>query len=59
MGHGGLKESQVVNRLVEEQKKAQRKLLTDENVLEQLAQQTKPEAEKSKAAAKKSQCHYR
>ncbi len=52
VGHGGLKESQVVNRLVEEQKKAQRKLLTDENVLEQLAQQTKPEAEKSKAAAK-------
>lgn len=52
VGHGGLKESQVVNRLVEEQKKAQKKLMTDENVLEQLAQQSKPETGKARTTAK-------
>lgn len=51
VGHGGLKESQVVNRLVEEQKKAQKKLITDDNVLEQLAQ-AKPNTEHGRAVAK-------
>ena len=33
VGHGGLKEGQVINRLQEEQKKAERKKVTDEQVL--------------------------
>ena len=52
VGHGGLKESQVVNRLVEEQKKAKMKLLTDDNVLEQLAQQSKPDSGRTRTTAK-------
>ena len=51
VGHGGLKESQVVNRLVEEKKKADKKLLTDEKVLEQLAQ-TKAEVPAKDVTAK-------
>ena len=52
VGHGGLKESQVVNRLVEEQKKTKMKLLTDDNVLEQLAQQSKPDSGRTRTTAK-------
>lgn len=38
IGHGGLKEGQVVNRLVEEYSKDHRQELTDESVLERVAQ---------------------
>ncbi len=34
IGHGGLKEGQIINRLSEEHKKAERKKITDEKVLE-------------------------
>ncbi len=36
VGHGGLKEGQLINRLVEEQRKSEKKNLTDEKVLEAL-----------------------
>lgn len=38
IGHGGLKESQVVNRLAEEYKKSKKQNETDEQILEQLSQ---------------------
>ncbi len=34
IGHGGLKEGQIINRLLEEHKKQERKKITDEKVLE-------------------------
>lgn len=34
LGHGGLKEGQIVNKLIEEYKKKNKKEITDENVLE-------------------------
>ncbi|MBH1939531.1 bifunctional (p)ppGpp synthetase/guanosine-3',5'-bis(diphosphate) 3'-pyrophosphohydrolase [Mobilitalea sibirica] len=37
IGHGGLKEGQVVNRLLEEYKKKHKKEITDENVLETIS----------------------
>jgi (p)ppGpp synthetase, RelA/SpoT family len=41
IGHGGLKEGQVVNRLIEEYTKDNQKEITDESVLEQVAEATK------------------
>lgn len=38
IGHGGLKEGQVVNKLVEEYKKEKNQLVTDDQVIDQLAQ---------------------
>lgn len=38
IGHGGLKEGQIVNRLVEEYKKTLKKKLTDEKVMETLTE---------------------
>jgi guanosine-3',5'-bis(diphosphate) 3'-pyrophosphohydrolase len=38
VGHGGLKEGQIVNKLVEEHKKKNKKEITDENVLEAVAE---------------------
>ncbi len=38
VGHGGLKEGQIVNRLVEEYEKKHRKELTDEKVLEAISE---------------------
>ena len=37
IGHGGLKEGQVVNRLLEEYEKEHKKEITDENILEKLS----------------------
>ena len=41
IGHGGLKEGQVVNRLVEEYSKEHKQELTDEGVLEKIAEAAK------------------
>ena len=41
IGHGGLKEGQIVNRLAEEYSKDHRKELTDESVLEKVAEAAK------------------
>jgi len=49
VGHGGLKEGQVVNKLQEEYKKKYKKEITDENVLENLS-----EVKDNKYAQKKS-----
>ncbi len=41
VGHGGLKEGQVVNRLLEEYQKDHKEELTDEKIIEQVAQAAK------------------
>ena len=41
IGHGGLKEGQVVNRLLEEYEKEHKKEITDETILEQLSEANK------------------
>ena len=41
MGHGGLKEGQVVNRLLEEYEKEHKKEITDENILEKISEANK------------------
>ena len=41
LGHGGLKEGQIINRLVEEYSKDHKKELTDEEVLEKVAEASK------------------
>lgn len=41
VGHGGLKEGQVVNRLVEEYNKEHKQVMTDEGVLERVAEASK------------------
>ncbi len=41
IGHGGLKEGQVVNRLLEEYEKVNKKNITDENVLENIIETSK------------------
>jgi Guanosine polyphosphate pyrophosphohydrolases/synthetases len=48
IGHGGLKEGQIVNKLVEEYKKKNKKEITDENVLESISREKVP-AKKSKS----------
>ena len=37
IGHGGLKEGQVVNKMLEEQRKKQKKEITDSNILDGIA----------------------
>ena len=54
LGHGGLKEGQIVNRLAEEYSKDHRKELTDESVLEKVA-----EAAKNKVHITRSKEWYR
>lgn len=51
VGHGGLKEGQIVNRLIEEYTKDHRKDITDESVLEKIAEasQNKVHLAKSKS----------
>lgn len=41
LGHGGLKEGQIVNRLVEEYEKEHKKEITDETILERVAEANK------------------
>lgn len=49
IGHGGLKEGQVVNRLQEEYDKAHKKALTDEDILEAAESKEKMRVAKSKS----------
>lgn len=50
IGHGGLKEGQVVNRLLEEYEKENKKQLTDEEVLESVEEtKNRPRPEQSKS----------
>ena len=51
IGHGGLKESQVINRLQEEYRKKNKLEITDENLLEIISEtkDLKPEEKKSKS----------
>ncbi|MGB4658345.1 MAG: bifunctional (p)ppGpp synthetase/guanosine-3',5'-bis(diphosphate) 3'-pyrophosphohydrolase [Mobilitalea sp.] len=39
LGHGGLKEGQIINKLQEEYKKKHKKEITDENILENIAEE--------------------
>lgn len=49
IGHGGLKEGQIVNRLIEEYEKKHKKEMTDEEILEAVSDaKEKPEVSKSK-----------
>ena len=45
IGHGGMKEGQVVNKLLEEKKKEERRKITDEEVLQAVSESKKPTAE--------------
>ncbi|MBP5154539.1 MAG: bifunctional (p)ppGpp synthetase/guanosine-3',5'-bis(diphosphate) 3'-pyrophosphohydrolase [Lachnospiraceae bacterium] len=48
IGHGGLKEGQVVNRMLEEKRKDDQKHLTDEQVMEMMVSSSKKAVTKSK-----------
>ena len=50
VGHGGLKEGQVINRLVEEYEKDHKEVITDEKIIEKLSEaKTKAHVAKSKS----------
>ena len=49
VGHGGLKEGQVVNKLVEEYRQKNKKDLTDKEVMEAVEAKDKPIVVKSKS----------
>ena len=49
VGHGGLKEGQVINRLVEEYAKDHKEVLTDEKILEKVNEATKNRAHVAKS----------
>ncbi len=49
IGHGGLKEGQVVNRLLEEYQKDHKEVLTDEKIIERVNEATKNKAHVSKS----------
>ena len=49
VGHGGLKEGQVVNRLVEEYQKDHKEVLTDEKIIERVNEATKNKAHVAKS----------
>lgn len=49
VGHGGLKEGQIVNKLLEEYKKKHKKEMTDENVLEAVSEIKKNEVPQKKS----------
>ncbi len=49
VGHGGLKEGQVVNRLVEEYAKDHKEVLTDEKIIERVNEATKNKAHVAKS----------
>ncbi len=49
IGHGGLKEGQVVNKLAEEYEKKKRKEVTDQQVLEVLSESTKEKVKVTKS----------
>ena len=49
VGHGGLKEGQVINRLLEEYTKDHKEVLTDEKIIEQVKEATKKKAHVAKS----------
>ena len=51
IGHGGLKEGQVINKMLEEREKKRKKEVTDKNILDGIEEMTNktPEAKKSKS----------
>ena len=49
VGHGGLKEGQVINRLLEEYQKEHKEVLTDEKIIERVNEATKNKAHVSKS----------
>lgn len=49
VGHGGLKEGQVVNRLLEEYEKDHKEVLTDEKIIERVSEATKNKAHVAKS----------
>ena len=51
IGHGGLKEGQIINKMVEEREKKRKKEVTDANILDGIEEMTSkaPEAKKSKS----------
>ena len=49
VGHGGLKEGQVVNRLLEEYQKEHKEVLTDEKIIERVNEATKNKAHVAKS----------
>ncbi len=49
VGHGGLKEGQVVNRLLEEYQKDHKEVLTDETIIERVKEATKKTAHVTKS----------
>ena len=49
VGHGGLKEGQVVNRLLEEYQKDHKEILTDEKIIERVNEATKNKAHVAKS----------
>ena len=49
VGHGGLKEGQVINRLLEEYQKDHKEVLTDEKIIERVNEATKNKAHVSKS----------
>ncbi len=48
VGHGGLKEGQVINKLLDEKRKAERIQLTDEEVMQAVADHKKPAVKRTK-----------
>ena len=52
VGHGGLKEGQVVNKLVEEYEKAHRKEMTDEQALMEISEKNRSEKKPTKIRKK-------
>ncbi len=49
IGHGGLKEGQVVNRLLEEYEKDHKEVITDETIIERVREATKKKAHVTKS----------
>ena len=49
VGHGGLKEGQVINRLVEEYEKDHKEVITDETIIERVKEATKKKAHVTKS----------
>ncbi|MDY6046957.1 MAG: bifunctional (p)ppGpp synthetase/guanosine-3',5'-bis(diphosphate) 3'-pyrophosphohydrolase [Anaerobutyricum sp.] len=52
VGHGGLKEGQVVNKLVEEYEKVHKKEMTDQDALNEIAEKNKQDKEHKKIRSK-------
>ena len=54
VGHGGLREAQIINRMQEEQRKEERKKVTDDQILENASENKEKASEEKHAGKKKS-----